>query len=343
MQKVGFGASLLAALALLAISPRWGAYLAHAQVFTAPPKPATTRKPKSQPVRRSSSPARPVIAATPVQSSRTPSFRDPAAFCIANPNADRPDSSYVGPPIPGWIANAALPAGQSKLPNENIVSRFSWRCLAGRVLACQDLGGKAACTQPDQKREPSQEMLTYCSSNRNSQLPQTLTQLTVPVWVCRNGNPVINGYRSGLDQRGFFTEQWVDVTDFSPSNMVAAVPRFYIGDWKVTVKGKGFLFKIPYNAIIKIHGSRIGDIAGSVDYYSKNFSGNFVFFCASDLFLKSASPTGLIFEEKLRQRGPDGRCASQDNLSMQRKDGQVWLDWRKNGDPKVTMSGWANR
>lgn len=331
------------ALAVLLSSFWLGAHSAQAQVFTTPVKPAQPPKPRPQPARRPTAPTRPVAEAPAIQSNRVRTYNDPAAFCAANPNVDQPGSGYAGPAVPDWIASALSPAGPTRPASANQTLGLSWRCFGGRVLACNDVGGKAECAQPDQSLEPTPEILTYCISNRNLALPLTVTRQTIPVWICRNGRPTINGYRSGLDQRGFFAERWRDVTDFAPANMVAAVPRAYIGDWNAALMGKGTLFKIPYTLVIKIRGGNINGVIGSIDYYSADFSGRPAFRCSSNLYLKGGNPALLEIEERIYQRTDDPRCAAQDSMTMQPRDGKLWLEWRKNGNSKITMSGWANR
>ena len=318
---------------------------ANAQVFSQPKHSAPPSTPKARP---RSQPA--MVLPTPAARQAPPSkstpqvstFREPATYCSVNPNIDEPGSTYVGQPVPGWVSSAW--AGDSKASAGTMQNRaFNWRCMGGRVLVCSNAVGQSDCGKPIDERSPSPEMLQFCSGKRKAAVAQDLVGNALPIWVCRDGKPVITGYRTGLDERGYFSAQWRDVTDYSPANMVATVPHAFIGDWNSTVMGQGYLFKIPYNVVVKIRGGGTNKLTGSIDYYSKNFSGQFAFFCSSELYLRAGNTSALNFEERIKQRGPDGRCPSQDNITLQSKDGQMRLEWRKNSDPQVTMSGLANR
>jgi len=329
------------------------AQLAQAQVFTnqtpeaAPVKPRAAPKPRPQHTQSQQPAHRPQRAQLPQPAPRSMAqsrtFDDPAAYCTANPNADQIGTSYVGQPTPDWVANAATPAAQSAATGGTRPGGFTWRCANAKVLACYDYGGKADCAKPDQSREPTPELRTFCSANPNAEVPQSVIRNTVPVWTCRRGSPVITGYLPNLDERGFFASQWRNVTDFAPSNAVGSVPRSYVGTWKSSVRAMGYLFKIPYDVVFNLRGGNFNSVIGSVDYYTPNFSGSMAYFCSSELYLTSGASDRLELEERVTRRGPDGRCPVQGKVTLQPREGQLWIEWRKTGIDKVTISGWAKQ
>ena len=314
-----------------------------AQVFTEPTKPTVKPSPKPRTKPRPTTPPRTERErANPTREARPPAFRDPVGYCSAHPDFDMPGAPYSGPPVPDWIAGAMATSGLQQSASSANTS-FNWRCMNRRVMACFSPVGKSLCEKPSQDREPTAEMQQYCTGKRKGEVPSEIAGNTVPVWTCKNGKPEIAGYRSGLDPRGYLSGQWSDVTDLSPANMVGSVARVYVGQWNGTISGKGFLFKIPYAVIVNVSGGRLNEKIGSVDYYARDLHGQVSLFCASDLYLSSNTQGRLDLREQFRQGGADGRCPAQERITMQPRDGQVLVEWRKNGDEKIKMSGWVQR
>lgn len=319
--------------------------VAQAQVFTEPtpaprPKPQARPRPAPQPAVRPTRPRQ----ATPQPVARPSSFSDPVAYCMANPDIDAPGATYRGPPVPDWIATALPMAGRQPTANAGSVS-YNWRCMNRRVLACASSTGRNLCAIPSQEREPTQEMLQYCTGKRRGEIPGEVAGNTVPIWVCTNGKPNISGYRAGLDPRGFLSEHWPDVTDLSPANMVGSISRAYVGRWIGQIEAKGFIFKLPFVMVVNIQGGRPNERVGTVEYHGADIRGQTRLFCTSNLFLRQNSAGGLEMWERFDRigEGADGRCPSQERLTLQLREGQAWAEWRKARDEKVRISGWLRR
>jgi hypothetical protein len=296
-------------------------------------------KPKPRPT---TAPRKDRVNVTPPREARTPAFRDPVGYCSAHPDVDLPGAPYSGPPVPDWIAGA-MASGGARQSVGSATAAYNWRCMNRRVMACVSPAGKGLCEKPSQDREPTAEMQQYCTGKRKGEVPGEIAGNTLPVWTCKNGKPEIAGYRSGLDPRGYLSAQWSDITDLSPENMVGSVPKAYVGQWNGAISGKGFLFKIPYAAIINLSGGRLNEKIGTIDYYARDLQGQISLFCASDLYLASSAQGRLELREQFRQAGADGRCPAQERITLQPRDGQLWVEWRKNGDEKIKMSGWVKR
>jgi hypothetical protein len=319
--------------------------VAQAQVFTdpgpaprsrVPPRPG----PKPKPTGRHTNSRQP--APQPV--SRTSVFSDPVAYCTVNPDMDAPGATYRGPPVPEWIAKALPMAGRPQAAVSGPVS-YNWRCMNRRVLACVSSAGRDLCATPSQDREPTPEMLQYCVGKRRGEIPGEVTGNTVPIWICSNRKASISGYRAGLDQRGFLSEYWPDVTDLSPANMVGSISRAYVGKWTGQIEGKAFLFKIPFGIIVNIQGGGPNERVGNIEYHATDIRSQIRLFCTSNLYLRQNAAGGLELWERFDRigEGADGRCPSQERLTLQLREGQAWAQWRKAADEKVRMSGWLQR
>lgn len=306
-----------------------------AQVFTEPAKPAAKPSPKPRTrTRPTPAPRTERVQAEPRRDVRPSAFRDPAGYCSANPDVDLPDSPYSGPPVPDWIAGALAPGGVPQSGSAGGIS-YNWRCMNRRVMACSNPAGKSQCEKPSQDREPTTEMQQYCMGKRKGEVPNEIAGNTVPRWACNNGKPTITGYRAGLDPRGYLLEHWSDVTDLSPANMVGQVPRAYVGIWHVASrKGTGFL-SVMLPALIEIRGGR--NVVGSVRYGS-TIDGSTGPGCAVDITIGAMNATSLQLNE-----ASNSPCGVLESMTMQPRDGKMWIEWRRIGATKVRSSGWGQR
>lgn len=113
-----------------------------------------------------------------------PTYRDPFAYCGALGTVDFPreDPKYRGAHFGGGTA---------------------WRCMDGEVLRC-NIGTGLFCYKPDAaNKTPPPFLIDYCATATNQSLPTAATpKLTVCIWECREGKPVIVGERA-VDSRGF--------------------------------------------------------------------------------------------------------------------------------------------
>lgn len=306
-----------------------------AQVFTQP-KPQTQPRPPKKPRPRppSSTSSRPI--ATPLPT-RISNFSDPVPYCAVNRVADIPGPTYVGQPVPAWVSAASAPA----TPANGGTLAYNWRCMNGRVMACVSTAELSGCSKPSQDRTVTPEMLQHCKGKRKGEIPQSVVGNSVPIWSCRSGAPEISGYRAGLDPQGFFANQWHDVTDYSPQNMMSGIPRTFTGRWRISTKSSGLL-SFVYDIKVVLTGARTGSQVGQADYFQLNsYNGQAVHLCSTRLMRAGSNVRVLELEEQYTLRTTNIACPVQGRLAIQQKDGRLWLEWRRLRDGKVTLSGWG--
>lgn len=306
-----------------------------AQVFTDPPKSARPAPPKKQPKPRATKRAAPAPAVAVKPAAR--SYDDPAPYCSAHPNDDQPGTNYVGPASPEWLGEGARLAGPA-----TVSAGLSWRCQQGKVLVCSEAATQV-CGKPNQERTASAAVRAYCATNRNAPVPPSTGGNTVATWSCRDGAPIVAGYLSGLDARGFIASAWRDVTAFAPSNRVGAVPGYFIGEWQGAIKGKGHFFKVTYAVALTVVGGRLGSNAGVVGYYGVDLGGKTFEVCASNVVLRSFAEDRFLADERLERKGPPAfKCPAQSAITMQLREGQLWVEWL-DAKGKMKMSGALQR
>lgn len=329
---------ILALAALLAL-PGGGAVSppAQAQVFTEPPaaRPSTRPRPRPSVAPR---PKRP--APEPRREVRERSFTDPAAYCAAHPDAEIPAPPYSGPPVPQWLSTALAAA---RGPQSGPEPAYSWRCMGGRVLACASTVSEDRCARPSQEREPASEITEYCADRRKGEVPAAITGNTVPIWTCRNRKPAIAGYRPGLDAQGYLGGDWTDLTDLAPGNAVGAVPRGFLGTWSGRFGGTSLLGVMPFVAVFRITGGQASAPVGTLEYYLQPPGQAPQLGCAVDLILQSSQAGALVTHERTRQHGTVARCGAPDRVTLQSRDGQLFVEWRNTKNNKVRVSGWVQR
>lgn len=352
---IALAAGFLVIFAVVGVGSTFSPPTARAQVFTEPSRTAPPAKPR---VRRKPKPSAPAPASSnrpevpPRSTSRTVTFRDPTAYCSANPTIDEPGPTYVGQPIPGWISGAWTGNPASSMQER----AFNWRCLSGRVLACSSAAGQPECGRPTDERTPSSEIVQFCTGKRKAAVPPEVAINSIPIWACKNSNPIITGYRTGLDERGYFSAQWRDVTDYSPSSFVGAVPKNIIGTWYVqmgrgrfsstglVVNGRQASSPSVDSVVIRISGGSISEPVGTIEYFTRYMENSPEMFCRVDGILISSAPGRIEIEERLRQRSGGDRCTdSRERLTLQLKDGKVQVEWRRIGNPKPRKSAWGTR
>ena len=315
---------------------------AAAQVFTerpaTAPKPSTRAKPRPTPTATPKAPRQPALAP---REARPRTFADPAAYCQANPDIDAPGHPYAGPPVPDWLPGAL--AGFGSKQSGNGERAYSWRCMSGKVLACVSPAGEDRCSKPSQEREPTTEMTQYCADKRKGEIPMAISGNSLAIWTCRNKQPAIAGYRSGLDKQGYLGSSWMDMTDYSPANMIGAVPRSLAGTWSGRVGGTSLLGIIGFTTVFRITGGQAGASVGTLEYYQSTSSGQLQLGCTVDLVLLSATPTAMVARERISRHGTVSRCGPEDQVTLQPRDGQLFVEWRNLKNNKVRVSGWVQR
>jgi hypothetical protein len=143
------------------------------------------------------------------------SFDDPFAYCAAVGTIDEPDASYVGEAVPDVIAEGIRAAFQAEDVDLEVYRRGTvWRCVDGKVFAC-NVGANIPClAKADESREPSQPIIDYCTENPESDfIPAVVTgRSTVYEWGCDEGEPVVLGQFTEVDSQGFLDFAWHELT-----------------------------------------------------------------------------------------------------------------------------------
>jgi hypothetical protein len=324
-------------------------------VFTEPAKPGA-RKPRPRtpapapaPRKRGAREAAPKAApAAPPP----PTFNEPDAFCAANPDADGPGPDVVSP-VPYWVTNGWKLASNSTQPAS--ASAIKWKCSGGKVLACGSMGGQDLCSKPEPLTTATEEMVAYCADKRKGAIPREITGNTLSVWVCKNRKPSWTGTRTDVDAAGYLVGTWLDVTPFSPANMVGDVPRPYIANWVVPVKVGFFGSMIrsgtmtsssnPTSTVttyssMQITGGSLGTVIGTNIYYGESpIYGVAPTGCEAKLILSGATRDSITVTE--RYVLPQPQCRKPETFMLQARDGQLLVNWMVNGKSKPKRTEWV--
>lgn len=143
-------------------------------------------------------------------------YTDPFVYCEAVGNVDSPDSRYVGRQVPEVIARGLQKAFEAPAdaPLETFIRGTYWRCMDGKVYAC-NVGANLPCDQKaDTSREPNQGMTDYCESNPDSEfIPAYASgRATVYEWRCKGKEPEIVKEISKPDAGGYISNIWYEIT-----------------------------------------------------------------------------------------------------------------------------------
>ncbi len=155
-------------------------------------------------------------APTMAASANTPSaqgFADPFAYCAAVGTVDTPDARYAGPKVPDQIINgykqaAALQA--STEPLEMFQKLTIWRCMGGKVYAC-NFGANLPCdSKANTSKTPTPAMLDFCKATPNSDfIPMAATgHDTIYSWRCVNDQPQVLQQIGQVDAQGYLAQIW---------------------------------------------------------------------------------------------------------------------------------------
>jgi len=143
-------------------------------------------------------------------------FTDPFAYCAAVGTIDAPDARYTGPKVPVVIAKGLQKAFglPPTAPLEPFLRATYWRCMDGKVFAC-NVGANLPCLEKaDTSRTPAQGMVDFCRTNPSADnIPAYVTgRATVYVWRCREGRPAVVRQVAQPDARGFLANFWHPIT-----------------------------------------------------------------------------------------------------------------------------------
>jgi hypothetical protein len=143
-------------------------------------------------------------------------FTNPFAYCAAIGTIDASDDRYTGPRMPQAIARGlkrAFDAPESA-PLTPFLENSFWRCMDGKVYAC-NVGANLPCQgKADASRTPTAGMIDFCKENLNTDfIPAVATgRETVYAWQCTNGAPTITREVVEPDARGFLKNIWYEIS-----------------------------------------------------------------------------------------------------------------------------------
>jgi hypothetical protein len=143
-------------------------------------------------------------------------YKDPFAYCAAVGTVDSPDSRYVGPKMPEAIVVGLKKAfGVTEGAPPDVFERGTyWRCMDGKVYAC-NVGANLPCTEKaDTSREPNQGMKEWCDSNQDSEFVPAFAagRATVYEWRCTGNEPTIVKEINKPDSAGYISNIWYEIS-----------------------------------------------------------------------------------------------------------------------------------
>ena len=170
-------------------------------------------------------PAVAVLAAACTNNAPTPppplfptvgTFADPFAYCGAVGTVDKPDTRYTGQPIPDGIINGFKKAAgleSSTEPMDMLRKTTIWRCMEGKVYAC-NFGANLPCdSKANTDGSPSQAMQDFCKASPNAgSIPMAVTgHDTIYSWHCVNDRAQVLQKSFKVDAAGFIAEIWYPI------------------------------------------------------------------------------------------------------------------------------------
>ncbi len=143
-------------------------------------------------------------------------FTDPFAYCSAVGTIDAPDARYTGPKVPETIINGFKKAAgleSSTEPSDVFRKATIWRCMGGKVYAC-NFGANLTCdAKADTNKTPTQAMADYCTVNPGSDfIPMSVTgHATVYSWRCSQSVPELVQQIATVDPQGYLAQIWYPI------------------------------------------------------------------------------------------------------------------------------------
>jgi predicted lipoprotein len=189
----------LVALVALVVTACSGA----APMPTASPIPATAIPPTVAPTKA------PVAPTTAAQ------YTDAFAYCAAVGTLDKADARYTGANPPDLVLQGlrkAMNLGDA-MPNDQLAKSTFWRCMGGKVYAC-NVGANIPCSaKAVTDKTPTQGMNDFCKANPKSDfLPAAVTgRETVYSWKCTDGVPAVDKELTKPDAAGFLSMFWYEI------------------------------------------------------------------------------------------------------------------------------------
>lgn len=142
-------------------------------------------------------------------------FRDPFDYCAAVGTIDAPDDRYSGPAVTEPIARGLKDAFEAPpaAPLAPFFHNSIWRCMDGRVYACNRGSNLPCLEKADAGREPTAAMNAFCRTNPGADyIPFAATgRATIYQWRCRGARPAIVKQYVEPDRRGFLSNVWHEI------------------------------------------------------------------------------------------------------------------------------------
>jgi hypothetical protein len=143
-------------------------------------------------------------------------YKDPFAYCNAVGTVDSPDSRYVGQKMPEVIVVGLKKAfgAPEGAPPDVFEHGTYWRCMNGKVYAC-NVGANLPCTEKaDTSRLPNEGMKEWCKSNPDSDfIPAYASgRSTTYEWKCTAGEPEIVKEINKPDAAGYISNIWYEIS-----------------------------------------------------------------------------------------------------------------------------------
>jgi hypothetical protein len=139
---------------------------------------------------------------------------DPFAYCTSVDTIDAPDASYTGPEVAVIIAEGLRKAFNTPdTPLVVYMTGTSWRCMNGKVYAC-NMGANLPCeAKANTHRTPTQSENDFCQQNPDADVISMVVtgRDTVYEWRCNNGVPEIVRQFVQPDARGFLSNIWYEI------------------------------------------------------------------------------------------------------------------------------------
>ena len=147
------------------------------------------------------------------QNSTQAAYTDPFAYCAAVGTIDKPDSHYMGTPVPVVIIQGFQKAAgleNNGEPMEILQKSTIWRCMNNSVYVC-NFGANLPCdSKADTDKNPTQAMQDFCNANPAAEyIPMSVTgHATIFSWGCVNDTPKLLAQNEQVDAAGYIAQIW---------------------------------------------------------------------------------------------------------------------------------------
>jgi hypothetical protein len=143
-------------------------------------------------------------------------YTNPFDYCKAIGTIGLPDSRYVGTKVPEMIARGLQKAfGIAPDTPLDVFGRGTyWRCMDGKVYAC-NVGANLPCEEKaDTSRKPSDGIINFCNSNPDAEVipAYVIGRAAVYEWRCRGTEPIIVRQTAQPNSAGYISNIWYKIS-----------------------------------------------------------------------------------------------------------------------------------